>query len=75
MTSLTKKIGTKKFRTATDKKGSQTIALTGTMGYMAPECVITGRAIKDSDVFSFGVVAVEIACRRRPINHKAQEAR
>ncbi|GFY89457.1 concanavalin A-like lectin protein kinase family protein [Actinidia rufa] len=56
------------------EKGSQTTVLAGTMGYMAPECVITGRASKESDVFSFGVVAVEIACGRKPINHKAQES-
>ncbi|GFS34521.1 concanavalin A-like lectin protein kinase family protein [Actinidia rufa] len=58
-----------------EKGSSQTTDLEGTMGYMAPECVITGRATKESDVFSFGVVGVEIACGRRPINHKAQEAR
>ncbi|GJX31312.1 L-type lectin-domain containing receptor kinase IX.1-like protein [Tanacetum coccineum] len=40
---------------------------------MAPECVVTGKASKESDVFSFGVVALEIACGRKPIEHKAQE--
>ncbi|KAI9076749.1 hypothetical protein K1719_041292 [Acacia pycnantha] len=54
-------------------KGSQTTALAGTMGYMAPECLITGRASKESDVYSFGVVALEIACGRKPINPDALE--
>ncbi|KAL8195218.1 hypothetical protein R6Q57_025621 [Mikania cordata] len=54
-------------------KGSQTTMLAGTLGYMAPECLITGRATKESDVFSFGVVALEIACGRKPIEYKAQE--
>ncbi|KAL3538727.1 hypothetical protein ACH5RR_002093 [Cinchona calisaya] len=57
------------------ENGSQTTVLAGTLGYMAPECVITGRANKESDVYSFGVVALEIACGRRPINVQAQEDR
>ncbi|KAL3621015.1 hypothetical protein CASFOL_035927 [Castilleja foliolosa] len=52
------------------EKGSQTTVLAGTMGYMAPECVITGRASKETDVYSFGVVLLEIACGRRPIARK-----
>jgi len=48
-------------------KGSQTTVLAGTMGYMAPECVTTGNASKESDVYSFGIVALEIACGRKPI--------
>ncbi|KAL3515456.1 hypothetical protein ACH5RR_022358 [Cinchona calisaya] len=55
------------------EKGSQTTVLAGTMGYMAPECVITGKANKESDVYSFGMVALEIACGRRPINARAEE--
>ncbi|KAJ9552195.1 hypothetical protein OSB04_016240 [Centaurea solstitialis] len=55
------------------EKGSQTTMLAGTLGYMAPECVATGKASKESDVFSFGVVALEIACGRKPINYKVPE--
>ncbi|KAL8541732.1 hypothetical protein ACS0TY_002839 [Phlomoides rotata] len=51
---------------------SQTTVLAGTMGYMAPECVITGKASKESDVYSFGIVALEIACGRKPIDGRAQ---
>ncbi|XP_059647952.1 L-type lectin-domain containing receptor kinase IX.1-like [Cornus florida] len=50
------------------EKGSQTTILAGTMGYMAPECVIRGKSSKESDVYSFGIVALEIACGRKPIN-------
>ncbi|KAG8368532.1 hypothetical protein BUALT_Bualt15G0055400 [Buddleja alternifolia] len=53
------------------EKGSQTTVLAGTMGYMAPECAITGKASKETDVFSFGVVALEICCGKRPIDPKA----
>ncbi|EEF40244.1 kinase, putative [Ricinus communis] len=54
-------------------KGSQTTVLAGTMGYMAPECVTTGKASRESDVYRFGIVALEIACGRKPINPKADE--
>ncbi|PIA51936.1 hypothetical protein AQUCO_01000066v1, partial [Aquilegia coerulea] len=47
--------------------GSQTTVLAGTMGYLAPECVTTGKASKESDVYSFGIVSLEIACGRRPV--------
>ncbi|WJX52438.1 hypothetical protein P8452_38553 [Trifolium repens] len=42
------------------------------LGYMAPECATIGRASKETDVYSFGIVALEIACGRKPII-KAQE--
>ena len=53
--------------------GSQTTVVAGTMGYMAPEYLITSKANKESDVFSFGVVALEIACGRRVVEPKAEE--
>ncbi|KAJ0801355.1 putative protein kinase RLK-Pelle-L-LEC family [Helianthus annuus] len=46
--------------------------LVGTMGYMAPECVVTGRASLESDVYSFGVVSLEIACGRKCMEFKAE---
>ncbi|PUZ67848.1 LOW QUALITY PROTEIN: hypothetical protein GQ55_3G466800 [Panicum hallii var. hallii] len=49
------------------RPGSHTTVLAGTMGYMDPECMITGRASAESDVYSFGVVLLEIACGRRPM--------
>nr|XP_043630808.1 L-type lectin-domain containing receptor kinase IX.1-like [Erigeron canadensis] len=55
------------------EKGLRTTKMAGTMGYMAPECAMTGKASKESDVFSFGVVALEIASGRKPIDYKAEE--
>ncbi|WJZ84276.1 hypothetical protein VitviT2T_003887 [Vitis vinifera] len=54
-------------------KGSQTTVLAGTMGYIAPECFMTGKASKESDVYSFGIVALEICCGRRAVETKAEE--
>lgn len=44
---------------------SQKTGVVGTLGYLAPEYLNEGRASKESDIFSFGVVALEIACGRR----------
>lgn len=40
---------------------SQTTFPAGTLGYMAPEYMMHCRASKETDVFSFGIVALEIA--------------
>ncbi|XP_028797284.1 L-type lectin-domain containing receptor kinase IX.1-like [Neltuma alba] len=54
-------------------KSSPTTALAGTMGYMAPECLFIGRASKESDMYSLGIVALETACGRKCINHNVPE--
>ncbi|CAN6343747.1 unnamed protein product [Urochloa humidicola] len=45
---------------------SHITGIAGTFGYMEPEYVLTGRASIESEVYSFGVVLLEIACGRRP---------
>ncbi|XWS54604.1 hypothetical protein CRYUN_Cryun10bG0103000 [Craigia yunnanensis] len=48
-------------------QGSRTTIMRGTDGYVAPECLETYKAIKESDVYSFGIVALEIASGKRAI--------
>ncbi|PIA26311.1 hypothetical protein AQUCO_09500048v1 [Aquilegia coerulea] len=38
----------------------------GTPGYIAPECFHMGRATRESDVFGFGAVVLEVVCGQRP---------
>ncbi|XP_019052996.1 PREDICTED: L-type lectin-domain containing receptor kinase IX.1-like [Nelumbo nucifera] len=54
---------------------SQTTVPAGTMGYMAPEYCTSGKASKESDVYSFGIVALEIACGRRSVELKFEEGK
>ncbi|CAN6336176.1 unnamed protein product [Urochloa humidicola] len=49
-------------------------AAAGTMGYLAPEYLLTGSATEATDVFSFGALALEVACGRRPIGATGTEA-
>ncbi|KAI3992876.1 hypothetical protein MKX01_034226 [Papaver californicum] len=52
--------------------GSQTTVLAGTVGYLAPECIYTSKSSKESDVYSFGIVALEIACGRKPVEQNRE---
>uniref|UniRef100_A0A0E0AHU2 non-specific serine/threonine protein kinase n=1 Tax=Oryza glumipatula TaxID=40148 RepID=A0A0E0AHU2_9ORYZ len=46
----------------------QTTHVVGTMGYLAPELIRTGKASKLTDVFVFGAFLLEITCGQRPVN-------
>ncbi|CAN0917584.1 L-type lectin-domain containing receptor kinase IX.1 [Linum grandiflorum] len=48
---------------------TKTTTVAGTIGYMSPEYIDTGRASKESDIFSFGVVCLEIATGRRVVDY------
>jgi serine/threonine protein kinase len=52
---------------------SQTTVIAGTMGYIAPEYVTTGKATKESDIYSFGIVSLELASGRKPVDLNAKE--
>ncbi|XP_019172128.1 PREDICTED: probable L-type lectin-domain containing receptor kinase S.5 [Ipomoea nil] len=38
----------------------------GTIGYIAPECLLTGKATEQSDIYAFGAVLLEVVCGQRP---------
>ncbi|XP_060673270.1 probable L-type lectin-domain containing receptor kinase S.5 [Ziziphus jujuba] len=46
-------------------KESATTMLAGTPGYLAPEVGFTGKATPESDVYSFGMVVLEVVCGKR----------
>ncbi|KAL3615078.1 hypothetical protein CASFOL_040739 [Castilleja foliolosa] len=49
-----------------DKVAGTTLVV-GTVGYLAPEIVKNGRASTQTDVFSYGILILEVVCGRRPI--------
>ncbi|WRX20109.1 Protein kinase domain - like 10 [Theobroma cacao] len=49
---------------ATDKSHLST-GVAGTLGYMAPEYLVRGQLTEKADVYSFGVLALEIVCGKR----------
>ncbi|KFK35183.1 hypothetical protein AALP_AA5G251200 [Arabis alpina] len=51
----------------------QTSKVAGTLGYIAPEFLRTGRATTSTDVYAFGLVMLEVVCGRRLIERRATE--
>ncbi|KAL3820470.1 hypothetical protein ACJIZ3_006375 [Penstemon smallii] len=47
-------------------KVAGTTQVVGTIGYIAPEIVASGRASTKTDVFGYGVLVLEVICGRRP---------
>ncbi|XP_026392467.1 putative receptor-like protein kinase At4g00960 [Papaver somniferum] len=48
-----------------DQTQASTVRIVGTYGYMAPEYAMHGKISEKSDVFSFGVLVLEILCGKK----------
>eukprot|EP01018_Ginkgo_biloba_P005478 Gb_41216 [translate_table: standard] len=60
-------------RLAPEGKYSVETRLAGTFGYLAPEYAVTGRVTTKADVFSFGVVLMELITGRRALDETQPE--
>ncbi|XP_022766824.1 probable L-type lectin-domain containing receptor kinase S.5 [Durio zibethinus] len=55
-----------------EKTHHSTVEIAGTPGYMAPETFLISRATVETDVYSFGVLVLEVVCGRKPGNQSEQ---
>ncbi|XP_042482128.1 receptor protein kinase TMK1-like [Macadamia integrifolia] len=60
-------------RLAPEGKASIETRLAGTFGYLAPEYAVTGRVTTKADVFSFGVVLMELISGRKALDETQPE--
>uniref|UniRef100_A0ACD5WM68 Uncharacterized protein n=1 Tax=Avena sativa TaxID=4498 RepID=A0ACD5WM68_AVESA len=51
----------------------QTTHVVGTMGYLAPELLRTGKSSPLTDVFAFGTFLLEVTCGQRPVKQHGQD--
>ncbi|XAR50231.1 Non-specific serine/threonine protein kinase [Bertholletia excelsa] len=56
----------------TQGEAPKTTRVVGTLGYLAPEMATATAPTTASDVYGFGIVVLEVACGRRPIEAKAE---
>lgn len=60
-------------RLAPEGKGSVETRIAGTFGYLAPEYAVTGRVTTKVDVFSFGVILMELITGRKALDESQPE--
>ncbi|KAI8536553.1 hypothetical protein RHMOL_Rhmol10G0266500 [Rhododendron molle] len=60
-------------RLAPEGKGSIETRIAGTFGYLAPEYAVTGRVTTKVDVYSFGVILMELIAGRKALDESQPE--
>ncbi|EFH52224.1 hypothetical protein ARALYDRAFT_348042 [Arabidopsis lyrata subsp. lyrata] len=60
-------------RVMNHEHGSHTTGLAGTFGYMAHEYVTKGSASKESDIYSFGIVLLDIVTGRKSLERTQED--